>query len=333
MMYIQDKSGNKTELLLNPVGDTFPIGMYAYFAGENAPTNWLRCDGQEVSRTEYKELFNAIGTTYGTGDGSTTFNLPNINLENRTLVGSSGDGEFSVGNTGGEKEHALTISEMPAHSHGISCGWTSGETPKLFYNSNNASNSMGTESMGGNQPHNNMPPFMASICCIKARQSVGIVADKAKDINDTNENAWVNAKTIKDYASRKVATATISNEIQNFKRGTIALNTIKSNTSLLTLENNGIKIGKGIKRILVSGNVFGNAQGINTSYLWIYIKKNDEVVSNALSNPSSWFTSTVLSPNLIDVQEGDVITLWKEDDVATHIRSKAYTYLTVEVIE
>ncbi len=153
------------------------------------------------------------------------------------------------------------------------------------------------------------------------------------DINDTNENAVPNAKTIKDYASRKVATASISTEIQNFKKGTIALNTIKSNTSLLTLENNGIKIGKGIKKILVSGNVFGNAQEINTSYLWIHIKKNDEIVCNALSNPSSWFTSTVLSPNLIDVQEGDVITLWKEDDVATHIRSKAYTYLTVEVIE
>lgn len=199
-MYIRNPETNEwEEVFLPPTGDTYPIGMYGWFAGEKAPTNWLRCDGQAVSRTEYKELFNAIGTTYGVGDGSTTFNLPNVNLENRTLVGSSGDGEFSVGNTGGEKEHALTISEMPAHSHGISCGWTSGENAKLFYNSNNGSNSMETGSRGGGQPHNNMQPYIASVCCIKAKQSAGIVGDITNNINDLNENAVPNAKTVKDY--------------------------------------------------------------------------------------------------------------------------------------
>ena len=86
------------EVFLPPTGDTFPVGSVSAYAGENIPTNWLRCDGQEVSRTEYAELFNAIGTTYGTGDGSTTFNLPDLNTENRTIVGSNGDGEFSLGN-------------------------------------------------------------------------------------------------------------------------------------------------------------------------------------------------------------------------------------------
>lgn len=167
----------------------------------------------------------------------------------------------------------------------------------------------------------------------KVKQVAGLVGTITDNINDQNENAVPNAKTVKEYAKKRVATATISAEIKNFKQGTIALNSINSNDEALTLSNNGIKIGKGIKKILVSGNVFGNVQGINTNYLWIYIKKNNEVVCNSLANPSSWFTSTVISPRLVDVQEGDIITLYKEDDNATHIRPKAYTYLTVEVVE
>ena len=51
-------------------------GMVMAFAGTSAPSGWLKCDGSAISRTTYAKLFAAIGTTYGTGDGSTTFNLP-----------------------------------------------------------------------------------------------------------------------------------------------------------------------------------------------------------------------------------------------------------------
>lgn len=54
----------------------FPTGVLQDFAGTSAPDGWLLCDGSEVSRTEYAALFAVIGTTYGVGDGSTTFNLP-----------------------------------------------------------------------------------------------------------------------------------------------------------------------------------------------------------------------------------------------------------------
>ena len=55
-----------------------PVGVVQAFAGSTTPTGWLLCDGSAVSRTTYADLFAVIGTTYGTGDGSTTFNLPNL---------------------------------------------------------------------------------------------------------------------------------------------------------------------------------------------------------------------------------------------------------------
>ena len=68
--------------------ETFPIGGIIPFAGQNAPTGYLMCNGQEVSRTEYSYLFGIIGTTYGEGNGSTTFNVPD--LRDKFTQGASG---------------------------------------------------------------------------------------------------------------------------------------------------------------------------------------------------------------------------------------------------
>ena len=67
-----------------------PIGSYIQFAGSQAPAGFLVCNGGAISRTTYSELFAVIGTTYGSGDGSTTFNLPN--LTDRFLQGSATSG-------------------------------------------------------------------------------------------------------------------------------------------------------------------------------------------------------------------------------------------------
>ena len=94
-----------------------PPGAIHAYGGASAPSGYLLCNGAAVSRTTYAALFSAIGTNYGVGDGSTTFNVPN--LQGRVPVGlSAADAEFDVrGETGGAKTHTLASNEIPAHVH------------------------------------------------------------------------------------------------------------------------------------------------------------------------------------------------------------------------
>jgi len=94
-----------------------PPGAVIPFAGASAPVGWLFCHGQAVSRTTYARLFAVIGTTYGAGDGSTTFNLPD--LRQRFPFGKAASGTGStLGGKGGELTQVLTTSHLPPHSHG-----------------------------------------------------------------------------------------------------------------------------------------------------------------------------------------------------------------------
>ncbi len=96
-----------------------PAGVVQQYAGATAPTGYLLCQGQAVSRTTYSALFAVVNTTYGVGDGSTTFNLPN--LQGKVPVGKrSTVGTFDALNeTGGEETHTITTAEMPAHTHDV----------------------------------------------------------------------------------------------------------------------------------------------------------------------------------------------------------------------
>lgn len=119
---------------------------------------WLICDGSAVSRTTYAALFAKIGTTYGAGNNSTTFNLPN--LSGRFPLGKSAS--HALGTTGGAETVTLTEQQIPAHSHTITVaggGDSSGSTAR--YNSTNTNPKTYTSSSyGGGKAHNNMPPYL-----------------------------------------------------------------------------------------------------------------------------------------------------------------------------
>lgn len=100
-----------------------PSGVIWPYGGTSAPTGFLLCDGTAVSRTTYSALFLTIGTTFGNGDGSTTFNLPN--MKGRVPVGAGtytdpvlGSVTRTLGTSAGEASHVQTLSEMATHDHG-----------------------------------------------------------------------------------------------------------------------------------------------------------------------------------------------------------------------
>ena len=154
------------------IQDSVPIGSIVEWNGDIVPENWLLLNGQAVSRTGYAELFALYGTKYGEGDGSTTFNLPDY--RKRVPVGmDETDTDFDeLGNTGGEKEHILTEAEMPKHRHNkldaviyAPTGTNSG----VSYNSPSSTTVMNTDYAGGDQPHNNLQPYIVTNFIVKAK--------------------------------------------------------------------------------------------------------------------------------------------------------------------
>lgn len=165
-----------------------PAGAIMQWAAVAAPTNWLLCDGSAVSRATWPSLFAAIGTTYGSGDGSTTFNLPN--LKGRVGVGlDSSQTEFdALGETGGAKTHTLLASEMPSHTHDIYANSFAGDLKivmgprggdgslySVTDSGNDASNTGSVfynKNTGGGGAHNNLQPYIVLNYIIKATAGV-----------------------------------------------------------------------------------------------------------------------------------------------------------------
>jgi len=140
-----------------------PVGMIAPFGQNDAqvPAKWLWCAGQAVSRSTYAALFAIISTAYGVGNGTTTFNLPD--LRNRFLYGAPSQNPSTINATAGETNHVLTVAELPAHHHAQNqnTAGTTGVNRTLGGNSSNtASAGLNTADTGSGTAHNNMPPYM-----------------------------------------------------------------------------------------------------------------------------------------------------------------------------
>ncbi|MBE0611631.1 MAG: phage tail protein [Dehalococcoidia bacterium] len=146
------------------------VGEIRMFAGNFPPAGWLFCDGQLLPISENETLFQLIGTTYG-GDGQSTFGLPD--LRGRAPV-HYGNG-LILAEQGGAESVALTVNQIPAHSHPLlaSAGPGNGNNPggnvtgesaavKLYVSETPTAdlNPQAVGSVGGSQPHENMQPFL-----------------------------------------------------------------------------------------------------------------------------------------------------------------------------
>jgi len=146
----------EVEALIGQVSSV-PTGTILDFAGATPPAGFLPCDGAAVSRTTYAALFAAIGVTWGAGDTSSTFNVPD--LRRRTTIGAGGTAIQQpgplLGNVGGTEQHTLTLNEMPSHNHASGAGngaggqYLTGTAPMAI---------TPTGFNGGGQPHNSMQP-------------------------------------------------------------------------------------------------------------------------------------------------------------------------------
>lgn len=156
-------------------GGSVPVATILPFAGSVAPEGFMICDGAELLAADYADLFTAIGTTYGVGQAAGSFKLPD--LRGRAPIGAGqGDGltDRVIGTVGGEETHQLSIDEMPYHEHAwensfyslVRVSGSGGES--IGSGSEEYSNLRSTGSFqGGDQPHNNMQPFLAVNYIIK----------------------------------------------------------------------------------------------------------------------------------------------------------------------
>lgn len=191
------------------IKETLPVGtIIEYPANSNLPTGFMICDGSAISRTTYADLFAIIGTSFGSGDGSTTFNLPN--KQGKVTVGyQSNDTSFNtIGKTGGEKSHQLTVDEMPAHKHSSSyntaydtgtTGWGARivTSDTYTFGITNMANIM--QNTGGNGYHNNLQPYIVSNFIIKvSKTSVMTSGSVVDNLNGSSTTDAPSVRAVKD---------------------------------------------------------------------------------------------------------------------------------------
>lgn len=155
-------------------------GTIVPFGGATVPTDWLLCYGQAVSRTTYATLFAVVSTTYGVGNGTTTFNLPDLRgripggkddmggtAASRLTTAGSGVNGAALGAAGGTQTHTLTIAQMPAHGHTLAAGAGAGGNSGVGGSGYGYPTATSTASAGSDGAHNNTQPTIVLNYIIK----------------------------------------------------------------------------------------------------------------------------------------------------------------------
>ena len=127
---IVDSGGDLNASNLGNAPNPINAGTIAYLGMSTAPTGWLKANGAAISRTTYADLFAAIGTTYGTGDGSTTFNIPDLRGE---FVRGFDDGR---GADSGRGFGSAQSDAMQGHGHAMATGSSRAASTVIDYNGN-----------------------------------------------------------------------------------------------------------------------------------------------------------------------------------------------------
>ncbi len=151
------------------------LGEIRSFAFGVVPAGWAACNGQLLQVNQNQALFTLLGNTYG-GDGKTNFALPNLQGRTPVHVGSN----IQLGQSQGEQTHALTVNEMPAHTHTASASTGAANKPSPLGNvwaipanrdiyASEAAVTMSPNAIataGASQPHSNMQPYTTLSYCI-----------------------------------------------------------------------------------------------------------------------------------------------------------------------
>jgi len=164
--------GSQLTNLPSSNADGNPVGTIIAFPSIYPPNKYINCDGRALSRSTFNALYQVIGTQFGAGDGSTTYNLPD--LQGRVIVGAgagSGLTNRNIGQKVGAETHTLSIAEMPAHTHTYV---TTSLTDPRDVNVRGGSPSAAlrtltstSNSTGGSGAHNNMQPSLVIYYYIK----------------------------------------------------------------------------------------------------------------------------------------------------------------------
>lgn len=164
-----NEDGTVTEEFKSIASDLSP-GDLKWSASSVVTMGWLYCNGQAVNRTTYAALFAVIGTTYGAGDGSTTFGVPD--MRDFFMVGVSGT--KTAGTSGGSETVTLTQPQMPSHLHAITgralapSGTDKATTEVIIDNDwQGNSTSKNTDARGEDEAHPNLPPYKPFYCYIR----------------------------------------------------------------------------------------------------------------------------------------------------------------------
>ena len=231
-----------------PQGGGAPVGQIVAWSGSAAslPTGYFLCDGSAVSRTTYAALFTVVGTTHGAGNGSTTFNIPD--LRSRFVVGASSSGGYSVGNTGGSADatlvsHSHTINNHThsfsgtgsnTHSHGIPRGSGGSqasiqnyvpsprvESTQSPFNTTNTTISVsisgttgnpsdtGTNTQGSSATNANLPPYYALAYIIQFSQGGETAKGQKGEAGSTGSTGSTGAKGQKGEEGDKGAASSV----------------------------------------------------------------------------------------------------------------------------